>query len=259
MSEDLRHLRFGNRAWTEEEKLTVRRMYEQGYRLTHIGDVIGRSKDAVSGFVDRARAAGNEWAKIRAPHTPPPAPIEPRRVDPGLRIVRQDHTNADLISNAELRRQHQEHLARRARMMRPSVIEEATAESNVVPIFGQSLVDWLPEANQTPVVVIRERVPTPAKSADEGLWRLYTSGLVEAPSLERIKAHVAFANDLDPRDFDSPSRRGHIVAPRQFAMALVKKITNRSLPHIGRHFGKDHTTVLHAVKKLAPRFERWVA
>jgi chromosomal replication initiator protein len=48
------------------------------------------------------------------------------------------------------------------------------------------------------------------------------------------------------------SRRHHIVVrPRQVAMYLAKTMTPRSLPEIGRRFGgKDHTTVIHAVRKI---------
>jgi hypothetical protein len=47
-------------------------------------------------------------------------------------------------------------------------------------------------------------------------------------------------------------RRDHkVVRPRQIAMHLAKKLTSRSLPEIGRRFGgRDHTTVLHAVKLI---------
>ncbi len=48
------------------------------------------------------------------------------------------------------------------------------------------------------------------------------------------------------------ARRARAVArPRQVAMYLAKQLTSRSLPEIGRKFGgRDHTTVMHAVKKV---------
>jgi len=48
------------------------------------------------------------------------------------------------------------------------------------------------------------------------------------------------------------ARRARAVArPRQVAMYLAKQLTSRSLPEIGRKFGgRDHTTVMHAVKKI---------
>ena len=48
------------------------------------------------------------------------------------------------------------------------------------------------------------------------------------------------------------ARRSRTVArPRQIAMFLSKNLTTRSLPEIGRKFGgRDHTTVIHAIKKI---------
>jgi chromosomal replication initiator protein len=48
------------------------------------------------------------------------------------------------------------------------------------------------------------------------------------------------------------SRRSRVISrPRQLAMFLAKTLTSKSLPEIGRRFGgRDHTTVIHAVKKI---------
>jgi len=52
-------------------------------------------------------------------------------------------------------------------------------------------------------------------------------------------------------DLLSPRRARSIVRPRQIGMYLAKTLTTRSLPEIGRRFGgKDHSTVLHAVRKI---------
>ena len=49
----------------------------------------------------------------------------------------------------------------------------------------------------------------------------------------------------------SARRSRSIARPRQIAMYLAKQLTQRSLPEIGRKFGgRDHTTVMHAVKKV---------
>jgi chromosomal replication initiator protein len=49
----------------------------------------------------------------------------------------------------------------------------------------------------------------------------------------------------------SKRRLAHIVLPRQIAMYLAKELTQKSLPEIGDAFGgRDHTTVLHAVRKI---------
>ena len=50
---------------------------------------------------------------------------------------------------------------------------------------------------------------------------------------------------------DSAKRSRNLVVPRQIAMYLCKEMTDNSLPQIGKEFGgRDHTTVLHACKKI---------
>jgi chromosomal replication initiator protein len=49
-----------------------------------------------------------------------------------------------------------------------------------------------------------------------------------------------------------PKRVRNYARPRKMAMYLAKNMTNRSLPEIGRRFGgRDHTTVMHGVRKIA--------
>jgi len=77
------------------------------------------------------------------------------------------------------------------------------------------------------------------------------------PSLIDIQVRVCECYGIDRIDMLSPRRTADIVAPRQIAMYLAKKLTLRSLPEIGKRFGgRDHTTVLHAVRKIADRVER---
>jgi chromosomal replication initiator protein len=58
-------------------------------------------------------------------------------------------------------------------------------------------------------------------------------------------------------DLLSPRRARSIVMPRQIGMYLAKKMTSRSLPEIGRRFGgRDHSTVLHAVRKIDGQMQR---
>ena len=53
-------------------------------------------------------------------------------------------------------------------------------------------------------------------------------------------------------DMYSKRRPANIALPRQIAMYLAKELTQKSLPEIGELFGgRDHTTVLHAVRKIA--------
>ncbi len=69
--------------------------------------------------------------------------------------------------------------------------------------------------------------------------------------IEAIQNVVAKHYGVARTDLISSRRTANVVRPRQVAMYLAKVLTLRSLPEIGRHFGgRDHTTVLHAVRKI---------
>jgi len=80
--------------------------------------------------------------------------------------------------------------------------------------------------------------------------------LVRAPEPKRVKIEdiqklVATHFNVSRADILSSRRTASVVRPRQIAMYLAKVLTPRSLPEIGRRFGgRDHTTVLHAVRKI---------
>ena len=70
-------------------------------------------------------------------------------------------------------------------------------------------------------------------------------------TVDRIQRAVCEVFSLTPTDMVSKRRARVIARPRQVAMYLCKKLTKRSLPDIGRRFGgRDHTTVMHAVKRI---------
>lgn len=69
--------------------------------------------------------------------------------------------------------------------------------------------------------------------------------------IEEIQRIVARRYNVSRGDLLSSRRTANVVRPRQIAMYLAKTLTLRSLPEIGRCFGgRDHTTVLHAVRKI---------
>jgi len=70
-------------------------------------------------------------------------------------------------------------------------------------------------------------------------------------TVDRIQRAVCEIFSVTPTDMVSKRRARIIARPRQVAMYLCKKLTKRSLPDIGRRFGgRDHTTVMHAVKRI---------
>ncbi len=91
--------------------------------------------------------------------------------------------------------------------------------------------------------------PVTLETAEEAV------GLRSSPgaktSIEDIQKKTAEFYKLDVKDFHSPQRARRVARPRQVAMYLSRKLTTRSLPEIGRRFGgRDHTTVLHACRRI---------
>jgi chromosomal replication initiator protein len=76
-------------------------------------------------------------------------------------------------------------------------------------------------------------------------------------TIEEIQKRVAEHWNIRLTDMSSARRARAVARPRQVAMYLAKQLTSRSLPEIGRKFGnRDHTTVMHAVQRVAELMER---
>jgi chromosomal replication initiator protein len=70
-------------------------------------------------------------------------------------------------------------------------------------------------------------------------------------TIDDIQKNVAAHFNIRVADMSSARRARSVARPRQVAMYLAKQLTSRSLPEIGRRFGgRDHTTVMHAVRKV---------
>lgn len=86
---------------------------------------------------------------------------------------------------------------------------------------------------------------------DELLGHLVAAGEPRRVRIEDIQRVVAKHYNVSRQELVSNRRTRVIVKPRQIAMYLSKTLTPRSFPEIGRRFGgRDHTTVLHAVRKI---------
>src|SRR4029077_21239148 len=72
------------------------------------------------------------------------------------------------------------------------------------------------------------------------------------PTLERIASQVGGYFRIELRQLQSRRRHRNILLPRQIGMYLARQLTALSLEQIGTYFGgRDHTTVLHACRKVA--------
>jgi chromosomal replication initiator protein len=80
------------------------------------------------------------------------------------------------------------------------------------------------------------------------------AGTRSAPSVEAIQDAVCEAFAISRDELLSPNRSARLVWPRQVAMYLARETTNLTFPDIGRRFGgRNHTTVMHAVRRTAER------
>jgi hypothetical protein len=135
---------------------------------------------------------------------------------------------------------------------------------------------WPTGRPTTPVVILRHRVPVateaPSKQMDDNppsvtLPPLFQSPDTPNPILEAIRARsfgkqlvyaVCARFGIPFEEIASIRRSIETVRARQSACWLVKKFTTESLPSIGRRIGgKDHSTVLHAVRAIEARITHW--
>ena len=70
------------------------------------------------------------------------------------------------------------------------------------------------------------------------------------PTPELIIGEVSRFYSIDPSVIRSTLKNKNTAEARQVAMHLIRRMTNLSLPEIGREFGRDHSTVIHALKRV---------
>ncbi|MEM0906443.1 MAG: chromosomal replication initiator protein DnaA [Pseudomonadota bacterium] len=100
-------------------------------------------------------------------------------------------------------------------------------------------------------------LPINIKMAENALRDLLRARETRRPRIDDIQRVVSQHYGVSRQDLVSARRTRTIVQPRQIAMYLSKTLTPRSLPEIGRRFGnRDHTTVLHAVRKVDGMIEK---
>jgi hypothetical protein len=122
--------------------------------------------------------------------------------------------------------------------------------------FHASIAAQAAKLNKKPEAIENKTAPASApmpKFEPPIVWPVFPSDeiFIERP-IARIQRVVAEEYGIRLKDMYVRRKTAKIVFPRQIAMFLVKQLTPHSLPEIGRRFGgRDHTTVLYAVKKIA--------
>jgi chromosomal replication initiator protein len=69
-------------------------------------------------------------------------------------------------------------------------------------------------------------------------------------TVRRIQNEVAAYYRRHPDEMTSAQRSREVARPRQVAMYLSRRLSNKSYPHLGSLFRKDHSTVIHAVRQI---------
>ena len=153
-------------------------------------------------------------------------------------------SQARFMQEAKERRQR---LAAKAKPDRPLECLSASARAAafeppviklISPTLPETPQEWAARQRQRyqPWFAIEEEIDPPA---------------VVRPTIGLVQRKCCVHFDISLTAMCSPSRMGNVVRARQVAMFLVKELTLKSLPEIGRKFGdRDHTTVLHAVRKI---------
>ena len=130
----------------------------------------------------------------------------------------------------------------------------ATARPEVLEFLADRFTDSVRElegALNTLVARLSEAVCTLSLDEAQAILRPHLRGGEKRVTVDDIQKATAEHFGLKQADLISERRNRAIARPRQAAMWLAKQLTTRSLPDIGRRFGgRDHTTVLHAVRRI---------
>jgi chromosomal replication initiator protein len=130
----------------------------------------------------------------------------------------------------------------------------ASARADVLQFLADRFTDSVRElegALNTLVARAGEGVNRLSLDEAQAILRPHLRGAEKRVTVDDIQKAVAEHYGLKQADLISERRNRAIARPRQAAMWLAKQLTTRSLPDIGRRFGgRDHTTVLHGVRRI---------
>nr|WP_245620044.1 chromosomal replication initiator protein DnaA [Phenylobacterium immobile] len=131
---------------------------------------------------------------------------------------------------------------------------QAVARPEVLQFLADRFTDSVRElegALNTLVARVGGEVAKLTLDEAQTILRPHLSCTERKVTVDQIQKTVAEHYQLKQADLTSERRARAVARPRQVAMWLAKQITTRSLPDIGRRFGgRDHTTVLHAVRRI---------
>jgi chromosomal replication initiator protein len=132
--------------------------------------------------------------------------------------------------------------------------------------MGADVVAWLAEhlpgsVRQLEGAIARleklARLPAQSLSVEMLAEQFAVEAAMNRPTVERIAQRVGRYFQVEPRQLQARSRTRGTLLPRQIGMYLARQLTELSLQQIGAYFGgRDHSTVLHACRKVEEALAR---
>ena len=140
-----------------------------------------------------------------------------------------------------------------------SLIDDAVSREEIAKLMAEKITTSMRELEGA-INKIKLNVETFGLSlSKESIILLLQESIISSHkpiTIENIKKKVCEFYNISVADLNSLKRSRNIAKPRHVAMYLARKHTSLSLPEIGRNFGgKDHTSVMHAVKKIEENFK----
>jgi len=137
---------------------------------------------------------------------------------------------------------------------RPLGIRGLSARAEVLQFLADRFTDSVRElegALNTLVASLGANISRAGLDEVQAILRPHLRGGERRVTIDEIQKATAEHFGLKQADLISERRNRAVARPRQAAMWVAKQLTTRSLPDIGRRFGgRDHTTVLHAVRRI---------
>jgi len=184
----------------------------------------------------------------------PPAELE--SLDPRVRSRLQGGVSLEMgVPDYEMRLEMLRRRLKLARLEEPDLHIDEDILTHIAEVISGSGRDLEGAFNQ---LLFRHSFEPDLSRAriDELLMSLTRANETKRIRIEDIQRIVARHYNVSKQEMLSNRRTRAVVRPRQVAMYLSKLMTSRSLPEIGRSFGgRDHTTVLHAVRTVEGKME----
>ena len=143
----------------------------------------------------------------------------------------------------ECMEKHKAFRAKIARQAKPDTgisCPSASAKIPLVTLIEPDVTAWVERQNEIPL-------PPPKEPWFHIIEEVGDTGI----SIPEIQRAVAKDYEIQLKYMLSHRHQASIVRPRQVAMYLAKEMTPATFPMIGRKFGRDHTTIMHGVRKIA--------